>query len=59
MYGKIGEDNPFFNKTHTEETRLKISLANKGIAKVRSIKINYVFLKQRYIKLKSLHQRVN
>lgn len=28
-----GESHPFYGKTHTLESRLKISIANKGIAK--------------------------
>ena len=30
MYGKKGKDNPMYGKNHSEETKLKISNANKG-----------------------------
>ena len=30
MYNKHGKDNPNYGKTHTEETKKKISEANKG-----------------------------
>ena len=30
MYGRTGKKNPFFGKKHSEETRKKISEANKG-----------------------------
>ena len=59
MFGKIGEDNPFLGKTHTEETRLSISLANKGIAKSEEHKNKLRVPKTRSIKLKSLYQKIN
>ena len=30
MYGKFGEDNPFYGKTHSDETKQKMSEAKKG-----------------------------
>lgn len=32
----IGENNPFYNKTHTEESRIKISKSNTGKSKLRT-----------------------
>ena len=64
MYGKKGENSPMYGKNHNEETKRKISEANKGKARSEEARrkiseANYKLPKEQYLEIYKLYHNTD